>query len=69
MTKVWVDNDNQDGVRPENVTVYLFANGVLINSTNLTAENGWKFTFPDLDVYANGEVIILLLRFLLRITL
>ena len=57
VTKVWNDSDNQDGVRPNNVTVYLFANGVKINETNLTAENGWKFTFPDLDVYKEGKVI------------
>ena len=57
VTKVWNDADNQDGIRPNNVTVYLFANGVKINETNLTEANGWKFTFPDLDVYANGEVI------------
>ena len=35
----------------------MFANGKLINSTNLTEANGWKFTFPDLDVYEDGKVI------------
>ena len=57
VTKVWNDSDNQDGIRPNNVTVYLFANGVKINETNLTEANGWKFTFPDLDVYKEGKVI------------
>jgi nitrogen fixation protein len=57
VTKVWNDSDNQDGVRPVNVTVYLFANGNLINQTVLTADNDWKHTFPDLDVYENGQVI------------
>ena len=57
MTKVWNDSANRDGLRPSNVTVYLFANGVLINSTNLTEANDWKHTFPDLDVYENGKAI------------
>ena len=57
VTKVWDDANNQDGVRPVNVTVYLFANGNLINQTVLTADNDWKHTFPDLDVYENGQVI------------
>ena len=57
VTKVWNDENNQDGVRPVNVTVYLFANGNLINQTVLTADNDWKHTFPDLDVYENGQVI------------
>ena len=58
VTKVWTDNDNQDGVRPVNVTVELFADGVKINETVLSADNGWKFTFPELPVYKDGVVIV-----------
>ena len=57
VTKVWNDSDNQDGIRPDNVTVYLYANGVLINETNLTADNEWTFTFTDLPVNENGVLI------------
>ena len=57
VTKVWNDSDNQDGIRPVNVTVYLFANGNLINQTVLTADNDWKHIFTDLAVYNNGQVI------------
>ena len=57
VTKVWDDNDDQDKIRPENVTVYLYADGVKINETVLNADNDWKFTFPDLAVYSNGQVI------------
>ena len=58
VTKVWTDNDDQDKVRPVNVTVELFANGVKINETILSEENGWKFTFPELPVYEGGVVIV-----------
>ena len=57
VTKVWDDNDDQDKIRPENVTVYLYADGVKINETVLNADNDWKVTFPDLAVYSNGQVI------------
>ena len=57
VTKVWVDADNQDGVRPVSVTVELFADGVKINETVLNADNDWKFTFPNLPVYKDGVVI------------
>lgn len=57
VTKFWLDNHNQDGIRPDNVTVYLFADGVRINETNLTADGGWYFIFPDLPVYKDGQVI------------
>ena len=58
VTKVWDDNNNQDGVRPVNVTVELFADGVKINETVLSADNEWKFTFPELPVYKDGVVIV-----------
>ena len=57
VTKVWVDADNQDGVRPVSVTVELFADGVKINETVLNVDNDWKFTFPNLPVYKDGVVI------------
>ena len=46
--KSWDDNGNQDGNRPESVTVRLLANGTEVASTSLNEENGWKFTFTDL---------------------
>ena len=57
VTKVWNDSDNQDGIRPANVTVYLYAGDELINQTVLNKSNGWKATFSGLPVYAAGEVI------------
>ena len=58
VTKVWDDANNQDGVRPVNVTVELFADGVKINETVLSADNEWKFTFPNLPAYKDGVLIV-----------
>ena len=59
VTKVWVDDNNRDNVRPTEVTVYLFANGTLKSSASINAdENGsWTYTFEGLPVYSSGEEI------------
>ena len=58
VTKVWEDKDNQDGKRPESITVKLFANGQPTNKTlTLTKENGWKGSFDNLDEYKDGKKI------------
>ena len=57
VTKVWNDSNNQDGIRPQNVTVHLFADGVEVNKTTLNATKSWKFTFKDLPVYKEGKKI------------
>ena len=56
-TKTWDDNDDQDGKRPENITVRLYANGTEVRSKDVTAEDGWTYSFEDLDKYANGTEI------------
>ena len=58
VTKVWDDEDDKDGLRPERVTVYLLADGVRLGGTFLNEANEWTDTFTDLDVYsASGEPI------------
>ena len=51
--KVWNDNDNQDGIRPANLTVTL-SNG---QSVTLNEANGWQATIDNLPMYANGQQI------------
>ncbi|MDQ8837454.1 Cna B-type domain-containing protein, partial [Streptococcus ruminantium] len=53
-TKTWNDNNDQDGKRPQSITVNLLADGKVIKSQQVTAENDWKYTFTDLPKYANG---------------
>ncbi|MCR5595494.1 MAG: Cna B-type domain-containing protein [Lachnospiraceae bacterium] len=57
VVKVWSDSDNQDGKRPESVTVRLLADGVEIKSQTLDGSNDWKYTFTDLPKYSNGKAI------------
>ncbi len=45
VTKVWNDNNNEYGVRPENVTVYVGATGTnYVKSTIVRASNDWSGT-------------------------
>lgn len=44
--KAWADDDNRDGIRPESVTVDLYADGVATGkSAVLSKENKWKASF------------------------
>lgn len=45
-TKTWSDNDDQDGKRPDSVTVHLYANGIDTGkSAVLSADNNWFFNW------------------------
>lgn len=51
-SKVWEDGDDQDGIRPEEVTLTLVRNGVATDvTTKATKEKQWTYAFSDLDVY------------------
>ena len=56
-TKTWVDGDDQDGIRPDSVTVSLLANGTVIRTAEATAENDWTYDFADLPKYSAGKVV------------
>ena len=57
VTKVWDDNNDQDGIRPANIVVELLADGVKVNETTLSESNGWKGSFMNLPVYNDGKSI------------
>ena len=57
VTKTWVDSNDQDGKRPDSITVTLYADGEALRSEELNEENGWKFTFTGLPEYNDGEKI------------
>jgi len=57
VTKVWNDSSNNDGVRPDSVSVNLYANGVKVNSTLLSSNNSWTYTFDKLPKYDDGQII------------
>ena len=52
VTKVWV------GPATDSVTVNLYADGVKVDTVQLTAANQWKYTFANLDKYENGREIV-----------
>ena len=59
VTKVWDDANDQDGIRPASITVYLYADGVYTGKTAvLNAENLWSASFMDLDKNAEGKPIV-----------
>lgn len=60
--KIWDDAGNQDGKRPQSITVNLYANGELVDSVSVTAadaENSdqWNWKFTGLPKYENGAEI------------
>lgn len=60
VNKVWNDADNQDGIRPDSITVHLVKNGVKTNqSATLSVANNWSNAnaFIKLPVYENGMKI------------
>lgn len=57
VNKVWVDHNNQDGVRPSSVTINLLANESKIDEIELSADNNWTYTFNNLPVNQNGRAI------------
>ena len=57
VTKVWADDDNESGKRPNSITIALLANDVEIETVTLSENEGWEHTFGDLPLYENAEKI------------
>lgn len=58
LTKNWEDYDNNDGLRPEKITIKVYANNELVKTIEMSAENNWTATTGDLPKYNNGEEIV-----------
>src|SRR5699024_9866041 len=59
VVKAWDDANNQDGKRPNKITVKLLANGEETGKeVVLKEDNNWQDDFTELDVKANGEDIV-----------
>ena len=58
-TKIWKDNNDKYGKRPESITVNLYANGRKVSYQVVTAKNNWKYSFKDFAKYnADGKEIM-----------
>ena len=55
-TKTWNDNGNAD-IRPETITINLYANKKLVASKAVTKTDGWKWKFADQPKYEKGQEI------------
>ena len=55
--KIWDDADNKEGLRPEKITVRLFADGQEVAVKEITATDNWQASFTDLPVYKEGKKI------------
>ena len=56
-SKTWDDKGNQDGKRPNEITINLLKNGKKIETKKVTKIDGWKWKFENLDKWENGEEI------------
>ena len=56
VTKIWDDNDNQDGYRPEAIEIILKGGEEDIKAT-LDSSNRWEYTFEDLMKFNDGKEI------------
>lgn len=57
VVKIWKDENAKEN-RPESVKVNLYADGVLVDTIELTEENNWSYIFKGLDMYKEGKKII-----------
>jgi len=60
--KVWDDADDQDGKRPTSITVKVMDGSTVVDTLEVTADNGWKFESKDLPKYRNGQEIVYTLK-------
>ena len=55
--KTWYDANDQDGKRPNEITVNVLANGREVRELKVTAADNWKYSFDNLPKYENGQEI------------
>ena len=55
--KTWDDNNDQDRMRPDSVSVSLSDGITAVNTQTLSNANNWTYTFTNLPRYSNGTLI------------
>lgn len=56
--KEWDDDDDRDGIRPDDVTAVLLKDGKEFDTQVLNEENSWSYTWTHLDKYRDGGIEI-----------
>ena len=59
-TKVWYDENDRFGIRPNSITLQLYADDeqTAVATSTATASNNWSYTFANLPRYKAGQEII-----------
>ena len=57
VTKIWKDNGNNDGMRPDEITITAHGSDGRSYTEKLNAGNQWSVMFSNLPKYADGKVI------------
>ena len=57
-SKVWADNSDEYGIRPDSVTVNLLADGTVADTATADSSNSWTVHFNDLPVCSSGREIV-----------
>ena len=55
--KTWADEDNNDGLRPEMITVNLMNGDDVVASKTVTADDNWAWSFTGINKYKDGKEI------------
>ncbi len=55
VTKIWVDKDNAQGIRPSSIAMTLSDGQKVVKVVVLDASNGWSATVNDLPTVVNGQ--------------
>lgn len=55
--KIWDDKGNVARIRPDKVTIHLYADDEIVDTVEISAENDWKHTFKNLPKYNKGKLI------------
>jgi len=59
VTKTWSDENNKDSVRPEKISIYLFAGDKIIDKKEISAFDRWTCLFENLPVFnSDGSTIL-----------
>lgn len=56
-TKTWDDAGNQDGMRPQSITVNLLADGQKVAEKQVTEADGWAYSFTGMTKNKAGQAI------------
>ena len=58
VVKAWADENDKDAIRPASVSATLYADGATVDTQVLSADNGWTYTWTDLDEMKDGKTIV-----------